>query len=138
MPSGLKATAESLRDRRAARDPIGVRRFRFPAEVMLASVRWCLRYILLYRDVEELLAKRGVEVDHVRVYRWVQRFTQLLAEDHNCLLLVSAASGGYSQFGRRSPGRVIVHGFTVGVEGGPEVTVGAVVLALCGRRDAAW
>jgi transposase, IS6 family len=35
---------------------------------------------LSYRDVEELLVERGVEVDHVTVYRWVQRFTPLLAE----------------------------------------------------------
>jgi transposase-like protein len=28
-----------------------------------------------YRDVEELLAERGIEVDHVTIYRWVQRFT---------------------------------------------------------------
>jgi len=35
---------------------------------------------LSYRDVEELLAERGVEVDDVTVYRWVQRFTPLLAE----------------------------------------------------------
>ena len=34
-----------------------------------------LRYGLSYRDVEELLAERGVTVDHVTVYRWVQRFT---------------------------------------------------------------
>jgi len=33
-----------------------------------------------YRDVEELLAERGIEVDHVTIYRWVQRFTPLLAE----------------------------------------------------------
>ena len=33
-----------------------------------------------YRDVEELLAERGIEVDHVTVYRWVLRFTPLLAE----------------------------------------------------------
>jgi IS6 family transposase len=38
-----------------------------------------LRYGLSYRDVEELLAERGVEVDHVTVFRWVQ-FTPLLAE----------------------------------------------------------
>jgi hypothetical protein len=38
-------------------------------------VRWYLRYGLSYRDVEELLAERGIEVDHVTVYRWVQRFT---------------------------------------------------------------
>jgi transposase-like protein len=42
-------------------------------------VRWHLRYGLSYRDVEELLAERGIEVDHVTVYRWVQRFTPLLA-----------------------------------------------------------
>jgi len=38
-------------------------------------VRWYLRYGLSYRDVEELLAERGVIVDHVTVYRWVQTFT---------------------------------------------------------------
>ena len=39
------------------------------------AVRWYLRYGLSYRDVEELLAERGVTVDHVSVYRWVQRFS---------------------------------------------------------------
>jgi transposase, IS6 family len=39
------------------------------------AVRWYLRYGLSYRDVEELLAERGVTVDHVTVSRWVQRFT---------------------------------------------------------------
>ncbi len=54
--------------------------FRFPPEVILLAVRWYLRFGLSYRDVEELLAERGVEVDHVSVYRWVRRFTPLLAE----------------------------------------------------------
>jgi transposase-like protein len=54
--------------------------FRFPAEVILVAVRWYLRYGLSYRDVEELFAERGIEVDHVTVYRWVQRFTPLLAD----------------------------------------------------------
>jgi transposase-like protein len=44
------------------------------------AVRWYLRYSLSYRDVEELLAERGIEVDHVTVYRWVQRFTALFAD----------------------------------------------------------
>jgi len=43
-------------------------------------VRWYLRFGLSYRDVEELLAERGVQVDHTTVYRWAQRFTALLAE----------------------------------------------------------
>ncbi len=38
-------------------------------------MRWYLRYGLSYRDVEELLAERSIEVDHVTVYRWVQTFT---------------------------------------------------------------
>jgi transposase-like protein len=54
--------------------------FRFPADVVVVAVRWYLRYGLSYRDVEELLAERGVDVDHVTIYRWVQRFTPLLIE----------------------------------------------------------
>ena len=41
--------------------------FRFPPEVIMVAVRWYLRYGLSYRDVEELLAERGIEVDHVTV-----------------------------------------------------------------------
>jgi transposase-like protein len=54
--------------------------FRFPVEVIVVAVRWYLRFNLSYRDVEELLVERGVEVDHVTVYRWVRRFTTLLAD----------------------------------------------------------
>ena len=64
--------------------------FRFPSEVIVVAVRWYLRFNLSYRDVEELLLERGVEVDHVTVYRWVQRFTPLLAD--------------VARFGRHSPG----------------------------------
>ena len=54
--------------------------FRFPPEIIVLAVRWYLRYGLSYRDVEELLGARGIEVDHVTVYRWIQRFTPLLAD----------------------------------------------------------
>jgi IS6 family transposase len=54
--------------------------FRFPPEIIVLAVRWYLRYGLSYRDVEELLAERGIEVDHVTVYRWVQRFIPLLVD----------------------------------------------------------
>ncbi len=46
--------------------------YRFPREVIALAVRWYLRYGLSYCEVEELLAERGMEVDHVTVYRWVQ------------------------------------------------------------------
>ncbi len=52
--------------------------FRFPPEVILIAVRWYLRYRLSYRDLEELLAERGIEVDHVTLLCWVQRFTPIL------------------------------------------------------------
>ena len=54
--------------------------YRFPPEVIVLAVRWYLRYGLSYRDLEELLAERGVEVDHVTLFRWVQRFTPLLVD----------------------------------------------------------
>jgi len=46
----------------------------------LLAVRWYLRYSLSYRDLEELLAERGIDVDHVTLFRWVQRFTPELIE----------------------------------------------------------
>ena len=54
--------------------------FRFPAEVIVLAVRCYLRFDLSYRDVEELLTERGIEVDHFTVVRWVQRFTPLLVD----------------------------------------------------------
>jgi hypothetical protein len=54
--------------------------FRFPPDVIMIAVRWYLRYGLSSRDVEELLAERGIEVDHVTIYRWVQRFTPLFID----------------------------------------------------------
>jgi IS6 family transposase len=54
--------------------------FRFPPDVITLAARWYLRFGLSYRDVEELLAERGIEVDHVTIYRWVQRFTPLLID----------------------------------------------------------
>jgi DDE domain len=48
--------------------------FHFPGDVIVLAVRWYLRFGLCYRDVEEL------RTDHVTIYRWVQRFTPLLAD----------------------------------------------------------
>jgi transposase, IS6 family len=54
--------------------------FCFPPDVIVLAVRWYLRFALSYRDVEELLTERGIQVDHITIYRWVLRFTPLLAE----------------------------------------------------------
>jgi transposase-like protein len=63
-----------------AAEPDSFAGYRFPPEVILLAVRWYLHYGLSYRDVEELFAERAIEVDHVTIYRWVQRFTPLLID----------------------------------------------------------
>jgi transposase, IS6 family len=72
-----------MRTRRSRPGPVLRSAFagvRFPPDVIVLAVRWHLRFGLSYRDVEELLAERGVEVDHLTVDRWVLRFTPLLAD----------------------------------------------------------
>jgi mannose-6-phosphate isomerase-like protein (cupin superfamily) len=54
--------------------------YRFPPEVIVRAVRWYLRFGLSYRDVEELLGERGIEVDHATLYRWVRHFTPLVVD----------------------------------------------------------
>jgi len=69
--------------RRRSRPPVDLSAFagfRFPPEVIVLAVRWYLRFGLSYRDLEELLAERGIEVDHVTLFRWVQHFTPLLVD----------------------------------------------------------
>jgi hypothetical protein len=64
--------------RRSSSESVSFTGYRFPPDVILLAVRWYLRYGLSYREMEELLAERGIDVDHVTIYRWVQRFTPLL------------------------------------------------------------
>ena len=54
------------------------------------AVRLSLRYGLSYRDVEKPLGERGIQVDHLTIYRWLQRFTPLAA----------AVAGPYRQAAR--------------------------------------
>jgi transposase, IS6 family len=76
----LKLMRRIRRVRPVLPPPSALAGFRFPREVIVLAVRWYLRYGLSYRDVEELLGERGVRVDHVTVFRWVQRFTPLLID----------------------------------------------------------
>jgi hypothetical protein len=68
-PSGETA---GMRTRRPHPKPVprsAFSGFCFPPDVIVLAVRWYLRFGLSYRDVEELLVERGVEVDHVTIYR---------------------------------------------------------------------
>ena len=46
----------------------------FESEIILLCVRWYLRYSLSYRDLEEMMRERGLQVDHTTIYRWVQHY----------------------------------------------------------------
>jgi hypothetical protein len=76
----MRPRATSLPDYGSASSRSAFAGFRFPPDVIVLAVRWYLRFGLSYRDVEELLAERGIEVDHVTVYRWVHRFSPLLVD----------------------------------------------------------
>jgi IS6 family transposase len=51
-----------------------VRGRHFEAEIIVLCVRWYLRFGLSFRNLEELMVERKVSVDHVRIWRWVQRY----------------------------------------------------------------
>lgn len=52
----------------------------FQAEIIVLCVRWYLRYALSYRDLEEMMAERGLHVDHTTIYRWVQCYAPELEQ----------------------------------------------------------
>src|SRR5437763_16106220 len=59
---------------------ISYRRHRFPPVIIQHAVWLYLRFTLSYRDVEELLAGRGLDVSYETVRRWVLRFGPLIAQ----------------------------------------------------------
>ncbi len=55
----------------------------FNRSVIMLCVRWYLAYNLSLRDLEEMMAERGIHVDHSTIHRWVVRFSPLLLERFN-------------------------------------------------------
>ena len=56
-----------------------LKRLHFPLEVMLVCVRWYAAYPLSLRNLEEMMAERGVTVDHATVHRWALKILPVLA-----------------------------------------------------------
>ena len=50
------------------------KRYRFPGELISHAVWLYYRFLLSYRDVEELLAERGIAVSYEPIRRWCRRF----------------------------------------------------------------
>ncbi|MDB5683134.1 MAG: putative transposase [Sphingomonas bacterium] len=59
--------------------PLSYVRHRFPPEVIQHAVWLYLRFTLSYRDVEDLLAERGLDVSYETVRRWVAKFGAVYA-----------------------------------------------------------
>jgi transposase-like protein len=52
----------------------------FRDEIIVLCLRWYLRYPLSYRDLEEMMAERGLAIDHSTIARWVLRYAPVLNE----------------------------------------------------------
>jgi len=65
----------------------------FPKHIVLQAVFWYLRYSLSYRDIEELMRERGVEIDHATVQRWVVKYTPILEAEFRNGRKLSAPAG---------------------------------------------
>ncbi len=57
-----------------------LKRLHYPLDVMLLCVRWYAAYALSLRNLEEMMAERGVEVDHATVHRWALKILPVLAK----------------------------------------------------------
>ena len=47
----------------------------YAGEIILLNVRWYLKYALSYRNLQEMMAERGVKVDHTTIMRWVHQYS---------------------------------------------------------------
>ena len=56
-----------------------IKRLHFPLEIMLVCVRWYAAYPLSLRHIEEMMAERGVVVDHATIHRWAIKILPVLA-----------------------------------------------------------
>src|SRR5664280_283928 len=47
----------------------------FAGEIILLNVRWYLKYASSYKNLEEIMAERGIKVDHTTIMRWVHEYS---------------------------------------------------------------
>ena len=54
----------------------------YPKDVILYAVVFYVRYAVYYRDLEEIMKERGVQVDHVTLNRWVVKYRRISPKPH--------------------------------------------------------
>jgi transposase-like protein len=89
--------------------PVG---YRFPREVIAVAVRWYLRYGLSYRDVEELLADRGIEIDHVTIDNITRGPAQMDLDMRACKRQASPSTSSTTSSRPHGGVRQLTHGFS--------------------------
>ena len=53
----------------------------YPSGVILYAVYFYVRFAVSYRDLEEIMAERGVHVDHATLNRWVVKYASMIAQE---------------------------------------------------------
>src|SRR5258707_9440246 len=74
-----------------------IKRLHYPIEVMLVCVRWYSAYPPSLRHIEEMMAERGVFVDHATVHRWSIKILPILAAVFRRRKLAVARAGGWTK-----------------------------------------
>ena len=64
-----------------------------PKDVILYAVYFYVRYAVSYRDLEEIMAERGVNVDHATLNRWVVKYSPLIAREAHRRKSATSSSG---------------------------------------------
>jgi hypothetical protein len=77
-PRGLRSQAATLFGKRAM---IEFQGGHFEREVILWAIRWYVAYPISYRQLEKIMAERGVEVDHATLNRWVLKYRPLFEQE---------------------------------------------------------
>jgi putative transposase len=85
--------------------PISYARHQFLAEIIRHATWLYLRFTLSYRDVEELLAERGIETSYESIRRWALKFGPLFARNLRRLRPRTAAGGTWTRWWSRSAAR---------------------------------
>jgi hypothetical protein len=75
----------------------------YAPDVILLCVRWYCRYSLSYRDLEEMMRERGLPVDHVTIFRWVQRYAPEINRRMRTHLKMSGTSYRLAKVSSASP-----------------------------------
>ena len=65
-------------------DLISFKGAQYPKSVILYAVYFYVRFPVSYRDLEEIMAERGVDLDHATLNRWVEKYAGAIAEEAHC------------------------------------------------------